>query len=269
MPPKVKKTKDAAPVPGTKSVIDALGSHGHGTWCQKRQAWMSTISNYFRSDEHADITQEPALPLVSKDPKDKDELLGYIEPFNADVLKQKFNDYTDKETPFTFTCGGSALWIDPMASINQFIPVMPSKVDDLIQVMFDAPRQCSLTFDVVLSWNVTRGSPPFGKLVLASPPEPFDALLKAVAERIEAKADKTEMAGWHRVLRSVTMRFIQLDSDDDKYYHQLQSRQEKVQEAQTVTLSTVQECFDIWGFKLRKEAANGGVVLSAKAVADE
>ena len=73
------------------------------------------------------------------------------------------------------------------------------------------------------------------------------------------------MEQWLRTLRSTPFRFMQLDGDDAKYYHELQVRENKRGEADALQHNIVQVCLEIWSFKRKKEAALN-TTLSADAV---
>ena len=69
-----------------------------------------------------------------------------------------------------------------------------------------------------------------------------------------------------RALRSTPFRFMQLDGDDAKYYHELQVRENKRGEADALQHNVVQVCLEIWSFKRGKEDAFN-TTLSSESVA--
>ena len=120
------------------------------------------------------------------------------------------------------------LWIDPKTCMSSHVPVMESRVQDLKDLLCKDLAHMDTTVDIATSWNVATAKtpPPYGKMVLVSPPEAMDAILWECADRISSDtADETELKQWLRVLRSATFRFIKLDSDDAKYYYTLQQRE--------------------------------------------
>ena len=162
--------------------------------------------------------------------------------------------------------GGNLLWLAPMSCITPHVPVIEERVAEIMELHMPFPRQAPFMYDVAVDWQ-TKPKPPYGNFILVSPPETLDAVLWKVATRIDAGADAEEMLAWRRTLQSVQMRFLKLDSDDDKHYHMLQMREDKKGEGQSVRLNTIQECLDIYGFKTRKELGQPGLHLSAKCAA--
>ena len=147
---------------------------------------------------------------------------------------------------------------------------MEARVRDLKEQLGRGPSALQrLRFDIAISWNaaaVIKGLP-YGKMVLVSPHETMDAVLWQCSERLGSDdIMEDEVKEWLRVIRSSKFNFLKLDSDDAKYFHSLQMREDKKAEAQALDLNVLQQCLDVWVFKKRKEIITN-IIIGSEQVA--
>ena len=172
---------------------------------------------------------------------------GFMAPYDALVCEEK------KKKKETYLCGINALWADPMRSPSPRVPIMDSAVEDMAKVfMKDGPViQQDERMDLAFPSNPMT---PSDEAVRCSPEEPQHALIFAISQRIEEKADEKELKAWKRLVLSFPGCFLALEGEEAIYFHLTNSRLKPAARAKAVTHKTLQLIFDIMEFKRMMEA---------------
>ena len=106
-----------------------------------------------------------------------------------------------------------------------------------------------------------------GDLVRVSPQETMHGFIFACAEACKAGVNAEELHKWHRAMLSITFRFEKVLTVDDLYWRAANLREQVVSEYRAVALTPVQRICQVIEFKAAQERKNGGIKLSAAALA--
>ena len=244
MPPKgkpqPKKKQDVAVAPKSKFPI--------------LTTWQSAVNKVY----HDNVIKDVAV-ILKKWPSIQDQaalpqtgsagfkgLVGLGSPFEPAIYNER------QVSGARYNCHTNLFHQDLLRSVLSFVPLYKERVIELSVTKFASPSQ---TPDVSLLADFPDGfAMPKGSLIRLSPCEPVHAVLHRVSCRILANAPESELNDWLRLLLSCPTRFVQLDTDEDKYAEANSLREDISSTAQAVTLTCRQLVHNIVGFKAIKEA---------------
>ena len=201
------------------------------------------------------IAAEP-LPLThhSGDPCKA----GFLEPWNP----QHFDAHYAMGEKMSYQCGINFLWINSLHSETPFVPINITRVHELANHIFHKPTPMPVS--IVIATDFSDSSQlPRGALVHVMPEEVLHAFIFALAGRIEANVDESELAEWTRVVRSTSVTFCRHDTHDARYAAVMNMRQVFGGIARAVTHTARQTVYNVWGFKKMKEARGGSLTSLA------
>ena len=161
-------------------------------------------------------------------------------------------------------CGVNLLWSNPVHSVTPFVPLYIERVLDQAAAVNPGLQKTELT---LLANFATGEQLPRGSLIRISPEEPVHAFLFKVAERLSLPCDDQEKEAWKRTILSYPAKFIRIDTDDLIFAEAQSLRLDAGNHARLVMFTVRQLCYNVYGFKRRKEAATKQV-FGAMAIAD-
>lgn len=198
------------------------------------------------------------LPLTSAD----GGMTGFVAPFDDAAFDAQFQA---DGMQLQYTCGINLFWLNPLLSVTPFVPITKSRV--LRQAATLTPGVFQPALVAHASWE-RAAQMPRGAILRVSPDELVHSLIFKVAERIEANASTSELDQWQRTLLSMPCCFKRFDTDDARYAESNSIRNEIGGVAKLIVFSARQVVYNIWGFKVKKQASTGGRELSAGEIAD-
>ena len=217
--------------------IEWLAEVGHAI-CKINETW-------------PDLAVADPLPLQST------EQVGFMAPFDAQTYtSQRAGDRMQ------YGCGINLLWQNTMASVTPKVPLSKARILELAEGL---EAGVMMKPNMVILADFANGEAlPRGALNRISPPEPPQALVIKVAQRINGGATAHELLQWKRVLLSVPCIFERVDSVDMIYARACDIRLEHAGIARAVQFSARQTIYSIISFKQSKEI--GGMKFSAELI---
>ena len=91
-----------------------------------------------------------------------------------------------------------------------------------------------------------------GELERISPPEPFICLIRTIYDAWKKGADDDTMQKWRRTCLTQTAIFKIIETNDDKYFEQMQSRQDVIASYLAIKRTIIQEIKEVVAFRNRK-----------------
>lgn len=241
MPVKRKQSEPAKPDANL-----AILSTANADWIVKRGEWVSCISKHM-----PDVTMADPGSL-------------YMAPYDGEVLQNKVQDASSKNS-VAYVCAGNLMWVDHATTVNPGVPVNAQKVLGLKKSLNLQPGdRFTSTIQVAISHKM--GKPVNkGKVPKISPDEPVDAVLWTIADSLAAaKEDDLPalIAAWKSTLLNCEFEWRFCDSEDAKYFHCLNYREARLEEAKAMEYDAIQIVYDVWSFRMRKGGTHSAKQLS-------
>ena len=232
------------------SVSDAISPNNsvNGKYLECLMADIDVIKTEWPS-----ITQLDPLPIDPGSCGGFGGLVGYGEPFNADVFDARVQDQN-----FALTTHINFMWQDLVNSL--LITTVPLYRERLIEYSDNHLQTPSvLKHALVINVEFSVGKElPRGGLFRLSPDIPCHALIYKVAQVLRTpNTEASEKLAWLRVLLSSPVTFIKRDTYDSKYA-EVNSLREDLMGASAAVEETVRQlCLNLGGFKSYKERVTG------------
>ena len=204
-------------------------------------------------EHHVDVLLKkwPTLPQTDALPEVGGSgfkgLTGFGSPFNPAVYDEKMKGPDD----LRYECHTNLLH---QKVISQLMAHVPMDWDRVVQFSETLVTPVPLKDKITLLGDfATGGELPKGSLRRVSPCEKVHAVLLRVSRRITDKAPESELNQWLRVLLSAPTVFVKLATTDDVFGEAQSLRGDDASGAALTALSARQMCYNIYGFKARKE----------------
>lgn len=162
-------------------------------------------------------------------------------------------------------------WIDCMATMTPNVPMSLKRTMEFAKFIFDdGPEGVRRAkFPVVIPVDVVDDlAKTTGNWKMISPEELVHAYLLKLKERIDCGCSENEMQQWKKVALSYPAQFEVITGGaghgDDLYWEAWKNRQVLIQASDTIRRTARQLCWEVFGFKERKQLETGEVLTVAK-----
>ena len=212
------------------------------------------------TEEWPDIAMMDPLPQISTE---AGAMTGFIAPFSPAVYDARRSDAN-----FEYACGINFFWQNMTFSVLNYVPIYLSRVMEYSQSITPGLLKNQL---ILVASFATASSMPRGHITRLSAEETSHAIVFKVATVLNNSPTAEVKKEWLRTLLSAPGVFKRLDNDDDIYAETNSLRQDIAGTARAVEHTARQLCYNVYGFKLKKEQIvkdKVKVVFSAKDIAE-
>ncbi|CAE7246689.1 unnamed protein product [Symbiodinium sp. CCMP2456] len=183
------------------------------------------------------------LPLV---PAVAGDQAGFLAPLDNEALAAA------RDSGGEYVCGVNLLWANPLESVTPGVPIMAKALSDHVhRLMARGPKVVEDRLEFVYPQDIGA------RWRKCCPEELQHAVIMAIHERIVLGAEEDELLQWRRVVLSCPAAFIDLQTEEDIYFHATNKRVKAEQDYRLLTHKTTQMIFDVYNFKVRKELVCG------------
>ena len=156
-----------------------------------------------------------------------------------------------------------------MSTMTPNVPMSLKRTMEFANFIFDGEGVKHAKFPIMIPVDIVDDLPKTtGNWKMISPEELVHAFLLKLKERIDSGCSEDEMLQWKKVALSYPAQFEVIASGagqgDHLYWEAWKNRQVMIQASDTVRRTARQLCWEVFGFKERKQLETGEVLTVAK-----